>query len=372
EVAETVIKLCVSGTDGSAKVLVTDLDNVLWAGLAAEDGPDGIKCSSEGIGFRHFVYQSFLARLKANGVLLAAVSRNDLEVARAPITTGKTLLSENDFIEILASYDAKSAHIRRLTESLNLGMDAFVFVDDNPIELAEVGSALPAITCRQFPSQDDKLAQFLNDLNALFARSTISEEDRQRTEMYRRRQTVAAQTSLGKEGTDLTDFLANLQMELVIQDRSSGDRERAVQLINKTNQFNLNGRRVTDDEVSRILSAGGKLYTAKLTDRTGSHGEILVCLVDEHNKILSFVLSCRVFQRRVEHAFTCWIVRRLGNNLAFTYRATERNTPIRDFLKDPAFKIQGEEGRLDGDSFQRDHGKTLELFRLQEVGFERT
>lgn len=370
EVAQAVVNSSQKLAEGSCKVLITDLDNVLWAGLAAEDGAEGIQCNSEGVGFRHFLYQGLLAKLKASGVILAAVSRNDLDVARAPIVAGKTLLVESDFVEILASYEPKSVHIHRLAESLNLGLDAFVFVDDNPIELAEVGAVLSQVKCLQFPAHDDQLAQFLQELAVLFTRRTISNEDRQRTEMYRRRLEVNKLSSVTGEGADLTDFLAKLRMELTIFDRSVGDRERAIQLINKTNQFNLNGRRITDDEVSGVLALGGRLYTARLDDRTGSHGEILACLIDERRSVISFVLSCRVFQRQVEYAFICWLVRRFGNEVKLAYAATERNTPMREFLKDTAFALNDEGAFLDGIRFLENHAAQLDLFMLKEVGFD--
>lgn len=370
EVAQVIVNSSLKLAEGSCKVLITDLDNVLWAGLAAEDGIEGIRCSAEGVGFRHFLYQGLLAKLKASGVILAAVSRNDLDVARAPIVAGKTLFSENDFVEILASYEPKSVHIRHLAESLNLGLDAFVFVDDNPVELAEVGTALSQVKCLQFPVRDDQLAQFLRELAVLFARQTISNEDRQRTEMYRRRLEVSTLSPVAGEGADLTDFLAKLRMELTIFDRSAGDRERAVQLINKTNQFNLNGRRMTDDEVTGILASGGRLYTAKLDDRTGSHGEILVCLIDEKRQIVSFVLSCRVFQRQVEYAFICWLVRRFGNEIKLAYAATERNTPVREFFRDTALALNEEGIFLDGIRFLENHAARLDLFIVKEVGVD--
>jgi FkbH-like protein len=371
EVAEAVVNLSQKFTEGSFKVLITDLDNVMWAGLAAEDGVEGVQCSQEGIGFRHFLYQGLLAKLQSSGVILAAVSRNDLDIARAPIMAGKTLLGESDFVEIIASYEPKSIHIRRLAESLNLGLDAFVFVDDNPIELAEVGAVLSEVKCMQFPTHDDHLAQFLKELASLFARRAISNEDRERTKMYRRRLETGKLLSVKGEGGDLTDFLAKLQMELTIFDRSVGDHERAIQLINKTNQFNLNGNRITDDEVAAVLASGGQLYTAKLDDRTGSHGEILSCLIDDKGVIVSFVLSCRVFQRQVENAFICWLVRRLGSQIIkLAYLATPRNTPIREFLKDASFSINDEGATLDCFQFINNHKAKLELFALKEVGFD--
>lgn len=355
---------------GAAKVLITDLDNVMWSGLAAEDGPNGVKCNSEGKGFKHFIYQSFLASLKSNGILLAAVSRNDLDVASAPIKEGYTSLNYSDFIEILASYEPKSVHIKRLAQRLNLGIDSFVFIDDNPIELAEVGAALPTVKCVQFPTADDQLVPFMQELALCFERGEISNEDKQRTEMYRRVLETKPAADIQDEGGDLKEFLLDLKMELLIHDRSIGDRERAIQLINKTNQFNLNGRQFSDEEIDGILASGGKLYTVKLDDRTGTHGEILVCLIDKGQTILSLVLSCRIFQRQVEYAFTIWLIKRHGDILRLQHESTEKNTPLREFLKSNGFTVNGNEVILNGNEFIEHYPTAIELFNIKEVGFD--
>jgi len=370
-VAEIIVMKCIEKSRYSAKVLVTDLDNVLWSGLIAEDGIDGIQCSEEGTGFRHFIYQSFLAKLKANGVLIAAVSRNDINVACSPIKAGKTLLSESDFIEILASYEPKSVHIRRLSETYNLGLDAFVFVDDNPIELAEVNIALPQVKCLQFPEHDDQYADFLNELSLLFNRCVVSDEDKNRTEMYRlRRDAVNERSFIEKEGGDLTEYLASLRMELTIYDCSKYNRERAIQLINKTNQFNLNGRRVANEDISDVLAAGGKLYTVKLEDRSGSHGEILACLINNNGVVLSLVLSCRVFQRNIEHIFLCWLIRTYRTAIKLSYEATDKNIPVTNFLMHSAFFVKNDMCFIDTYKYLADHEYFFNIFNLKEIDFD--
>ncbi|MGH7657241.1 MAG: HAD-IIIC family phosphatase, partial [Gemmatimonadales bacterium] len=333
-VAEALMAALLDEEGPGAKVLVTDLDNVMWSGVIAEDGLEGIAFGAEGAGYRHFVYQTMLAQLKEQGVLLAAVSRNDPEVALAPLGDGRMRLGEEDFVAVVASYHAKSAQIRELANRLNLGLDAFVFVDDNPVELAEVGAELPEVHALEFPGRDDGLPALMEGLARLFARRTLTPEDRERTEMYRSR--LAGMVPSDVEGADLTEFLRDLGMRLTIHDRSTGSRTRAVQLINKTNQFNLNGRRVTDEQVGEMLAAGGRLYTASLEDRHGQHGEILACLVSADGVVESFVMSCRVFQRRVEHAFTVWLAYRPSPPVRFVYARTERNGPLRSFLEDDA------------------------------------
>ncbi len=320
-----------------AKVLVTDLDNTLWSGVVADEGPGGVACGPDGIGYRHFIYQTFLARLRREGVLLAAVTRNDPEVALAALRTPGMTLGESDFIAVLASYGPKSAQVAALSTTLNIGLQAFVFVDDNPVELDEVRRQVPEVACLAFPGHDDSLPEFLASLTAHFHRTEVTAEDAARTELYRRR--LAGMVPVAASESDRTGFLRDLAMTLTLHDRSVGDRSRALQLINKTNQFNLNGRRITDDDVAGTVACGGRLYTASLDDRTGSHGEILACLLDRERVVRSLVMSCRVFQRRVEHAFVAWLASLPDAPVALDFRRTERNTPLVQFLTDIAAPV---------------------------------
>ena len=362
-VGRAVVELASAPKLEPAKLLISDLDNTLWNGVIAEDGVEGISWRAEGAGYRHFVYQTFLRRLKGEGVLLAAVSRNSPEVALAPLASGRMTLSESDFVSVVASYHPKSAQIKELARQLNLGLNAVVFVDDNPVELQEVAQVLPEVQCVAFPKHDDGLPAVLYDLNRRFGRRELTAEDRNRTELYRRR--LEGMVPQAAEGADLHAFLRDLRMRLILHDRSTGDRARAVQLINKTNQFNLNGKRVTDEEVGAALASGGRLFTATLEDKTGSHGEILAALVTGEGRMTSFVLSCRVFQRRVEHAFSAWLAEQSEAPVSMEYAPTERNEPFQLFLRDPAFgaAVAGPV-TWDADRYLREHSDDLALFEL--------
>jgi FkbH-like protein len=235
------------------------------------------------------------------------------------------------------------------------------------IEIEEVSTALPDVRTLVFPTNDDSLPALLADLSSLFRRSVVTAEDSDRTAMYRRR--LETMVPVDVAGADVTAFLRGLQMSLAIHDRSHGDRARAVQLINKTNQFNINGRRVDDHEVGAILADGGRLYTCTLSDRTGSHGEILSCLIDGNGTIRSLVMSCRVFQRRVEYAFFAWLA---GQGIApksLEFARTPRNEPATRFLEDSAVST-GDDGlkTIDWDQFTRANARDLELFALTAPG----
>ena len=366
ELGVSIVSTLMESLPAPRKVLVTDLDGVMWRGVIGEDGPDGVTAAPEGSGYPHFLYQSLLKRLRAHGTLLAAVSRNDEDLARRPFVSGAMTMREDDFVSILASYHHKSAQIASIAEALNLPLDAVVFVDDNPVELAEVSARAPGVTTLRFPETAEEIARFLHELAGLFGKRERTEEDAQRTAMYRT--LLSNPVPTGADPGAVEGFLRELGMRLEIVDRSNGDRERAVQLINKTNQFNLNGQRLSDAEVVAILDRGGRLFTALLHDRHGTHGKILACLLGPDESIAALVMSCRVLQRRVEYAFLAWLADSVlqADMIRLEHRVTERNTPMQYFLRDAGF-LAGSDGvsTLSRRAYLDAFGSARSLFTLE-------
>jgi len=342
------------------KVVATDADNTLWAGIVGEDGVDGVSAEPAGLGYRHFVYQTLLLRLKAAGIVLVIISRNDSDAVRAALGNGRMQVTAEDFVSIHAGYGLKSESLRAVAAELGLGLDSVVFVDDNPVEVAEVAAILPQTTCLSFPRSEDELPAFAKRLAELFDRSTVTGEDRERTVLYRRRLASLPH----RDGTGVRQFLAGLEMRLIIRDRSAGDHQRPLQLINKTNQFNINGERLTDKELDDILSQGGRLYSVQLDDRTGSHGEILACLIEPDGRVRSLVMSCRVLERRVEFAFVAWLANAMCQPLLFAVKPTEQNEPARHFFEDPAFLAGSPDWQMSSGAFLAAHADDLALFSI--------
>jgi FkbH-like protein len=362
EVAERIIQAALGARPEPKKVLITDLDNTLWNGVIGEDGVDGIAYAPEGRGYPFFVYQSLLRKLRQEGVVLAAVSKNDTDLALAPFKRGQMILRESDFVAIIASYNSKSAQIGQLARELNLGLDSFVFVDDNPIELEEVGRTLPQVECVLFESKPAALPDLLERLVTLFGKANLTEEDAKRTQMYRTR--LQSATPSTAQGADLTEFLTSLEMSLTLHERVFGDHTRCLQLINKTNQFNFNGRRISEAELEATLKAGGHLIGATLDDRNGTHGEVIACLIDAHGTVESFVMSCRVFQRRAEFAFIAWLAAQPYAPQQYRYVPTERNEPVRMFLEQ--LRQSTSEGLIafEGSRMATECAADLALFRV--------
>jgi FkbH-like protein len=329
-IADSIISNIFGEIKSLKKVIVTDLDFTFWYGVLGEVGYDGIEYSSSGSGYIHFIYQTFLKKLKDSGVIICICSKNDADLVELAFRENTFIISYDEFVSIQASYRSKSSQIKGLSASLNIGLDDFVFIDDNPTEIEEVKTALPAIQCIQFPKDVRQFPNMIDELHSVFQISNITDEDVNRTDLYKRMK-ISNVESADKD-TDINEFLKSLNMELEIATRTSSDNDRAVQLINKTNQFNSNGVRRLNDECDDLLDNGGRLITGSLRDKNGNHGEVLAILIDQNNEVLSFVMSCRVFQRQAEIVFIYAILESGIEFLSIDYKKTERNEPFRLFL----------------------------------------
>jgi|GEM_PF-1926149 len=312
------------------KVLITDLDNTVWSGVVGEDGVDGVFCSPEGRGIAHYWYQLALKQLHSRGVLLVAVSRNDIDLARAPFEQAKFPLTLDSFHSIRAGYGKKSNQIELLSNELSLPVESFVFVDDNPVEIAEVKSEVPEIMCLRFPDNVEEFPAWLNRMLAFFRSDEITIEDLQRDKLYKIRALANVEKA---ESKSLESYLSSLNMTLHINVKVLENRSRAIQLINKTNQFNLNGIRFSDSEVDDVIACGGSLISVRLVDKFGDHGDIMACLIDVQGNVISWVMSCRVLQRDIENTFLRWLFYESNISVqSLNYQETLRNLPVFNFL----------------------------------------
>ena len=350
-------------TNSLKKVIVTDLDFTFWHGVLGEVGYDGIEYSSSGPGYIHFIYQTFLKKLKDSGVIVCICSKNDMDLVESAFKENNFIISYDEFVSIQASYSSKSSQIKALSESLNIGLVDFVFIDDNPTEIEEVKTALPAIQCIQFPKDVGKFTDMIEELHSVFQISNITDEDVNRTNLYKRMK-ISSVESTGKD-TDINDFLKSLRMELEISIRTSIDNDRALQLINKTNQFNSNGVRRLDKECEDLLENGGRLISGTLIDKNGNHGEVLVILINQSNEVLSYVMSCRVFQRQAEIVFLNAILESGIESLSIDYKETERNEPFRLFLSKFFAKVENGKYTFTSKSITNRYPDAKQLFQIK-------
>lgn len=318
------------------KGLITDLDDTLWRGLLGEVGTAGVEWGLEHGAHVHTMYQQMLANLAERGVLLAVASKNEPSLVAEALGREDLVLSSGRVYPVHASWGPKSDAVRAVLETWNVGADSVVFVDDSPLELAEVAAAHPGVVCLRFrvDAPADVLA-LLERLAELFGREGMGEEDRIRADSIRN--AGAVREALGSGAADPDAFLASLrgEIEVVLGDDASDDR--AFELVNKTNQFNLNGRRYTAAEWRSALERPGAFVaTASYHDKFGPLGKIAVAMgVVAGDEVLldAWVLSCRAFARRIEFGMLRALLDTSGADaVVLDLERTPRNGPVAEFL----------------------------------------
>lgn len=322
----------------SAKCVVVDLDNTLWGGVLGDDGVEGIKISQDYPGNVFRDIQMCLKRLLARGILLAIASKNDEKTALHAIDSHPDMvLRAADFAAHFINWDPKPTNLRRIAEVLNIGLDALVFIDDNPVERAHVRAELPVV---EVPEMPPDMTQWLSLLETIerFDRPRLTAEDRDRAHMYT---ADRSRRQLQQSAQSVEDFLHSLGMiaEVGLCDETTLDRIH--QLIEKTNQFNLTSRRYTRDEV-RELARGPHSAVAwlRLRDSFGDMGLVAVGVIRELESVVweidTLVMSCRVMGRHVEDAFLAYLAElaqeRGAKTLRGVYIPTAKNEPVRGFF----------------------------------------
>jgi FkbH-like protein len=318
------------------KGLITDLDDTLWAGILGEVGVEGISWDMAGNAHMHGVYQQFLASLASSGVLLAAASKNDPALGEQALGRSDLLLSRENLFPQEIHWGPKSDSVRRILETWNVAPGDVVFIDDSPMEVAEVQAAFPQMECVVFPRGDDQsIWDLLKRLRDCFGKSIVSPEDEIRLQSIRAGHTL--KSSLQKSGLVADDFLRSLEATITFHLGPNVHDHRAFELINKTNQFNLNGRRLSESEwLASLRDPGAFLLSASYQDKYGPLGKIAVVMGKIDGRKLcvhSWVMSCRAFSRRIEHQCLKYLFEKLDvDEIVFDYKPTTSNGPLRDFF----------------------------------------
>ncbi|MGC2331984.1 MAG: HAD-IIIC family phosphatase [Candidatus Acidiferrales bacterium] len=332
------------------KGLITDLDDTLWSGILGEVGTDNIFWDLEHRSQAHGLYQRLLYALSEAGVLIAAASKNDPQLVDRALERQDLVLPATALFPVEAHWGPKSESVGRILRAWNVGADSVVFLDDSPMELAEVKAAHPGVECILFPKDDPQaLVGLFYRLRDLFGKSVLSEEDRIRQESIRRNH--ENKEEIEGHGRNLGDFLAQAEAEVTLNFSKKPADPRALELVNKTNQFNLNGKRFTEAEWQTYLTRPDTfLLVAAYKDKYGPLGKIAVLAGRKlENAILVdvWVMSCRAFSRRIEHRCVEELLKRYdADAIEFDFLATPKNGPIREFLEriteaepEPKFRI---------------------------------
>lgn len=322
------------------KALVLDLDNTLWGGIVGDDGPENLEIGQEtSMGQVYQEFQAYVKDHKELGVLLNINSKNDEENAIAGLNHPDGVLKPEDFIVIKANWETKSRNISEIASLLNIGLDALVFVDDNPRERDIIRQQVPEVAVPEMTEREklapDRFIKIL-DKNGYFEVVSLSEDDKKRNDMYKAN---ALRKSQEESFGDYREFLKSLEMKGTIEEFDPVHYSRIAQLTNKSNQFNLTTRRYTQAEIEQIAKDDGyiTLY-GRLLDKFGDNGVVSLVIGKIEGQLLHvdlWLMSCRVLKRDMEFAMMDQLVaecRKRGiNTIKGYYYKTAKNAMVRDF-----------------------------------------
>jgi FkbH-like protein len=326
----------------SRKVLVLDLDNTLWGGVIGDDGVDKILIGRETpVAEAYTAFQEYCLQLRDRGILLAVCSKNNEDIAKSGFAHPDSVLKLEHFSAFKANWEPKHENILAIAQELNLGVESFVFVDDNPAERAIVEAQIPDIAV---PAVGNEVAKYPSILDAgrYFELVTLGNEDIARAQLYADN---SQRAKLEQKFANYGEYLDSLAMMAEIDIFKPTYMERIAQLTNKTNQFNLTTRRYTLAEIEAAVADGNHIgIYGKLTDRFGDNGLISIVLgrLDETDLHLElWLMSCRVLKRDMEVAMLDGLVERTRQRgvkrLVGYYHPTAKNGMVADHYEKLGF-----------------------------------
>ena len=351
EIARQVLKIYAAGAGKMKKCVVVDLDNTLWGGVIGDDGIEGIQIGELGTGHAFTDLQCWLKELKNRGVLLAVCSKNNEEMARLPFEQHpEMVLRLEDFAMFVANWEDKAANIRTIRDTLNIGLDSMVFLDDNPFERNLVRTLLPEVLVPELPEDPALYLKYLKEEN-IFETASYSEEDRDRTRKY---QEEARREELKGQAASFEEYLQELGMTAEAKPFEKFYYARIAQLTQRSNQFNLRTVRYSEEEICKI--AEDKRYIPlyfTLKDKLGDYGLIGVVILERENKEQAFIntwlMSCRVLKRGMEEFMIDKVIemaRREGIcRVIGEYLPTAKNKMVEDLYVRMGFQ-QLEDGKF--------------------------
>ncbi len=332
------------------KVIVLDCDQTLWKGVCGEDGVMGIELDPP----RKALHDFMVAQYDAGMLICLCSKNNEEDVVEVFERRLEMPLRRDHIISWRVNWNAKSENLKSLALELNLGLDSFIFIDDNPVECAEVQANCPEVLTLQLPQNPDEIPRFLQHIWA-FDRLKITAEDQQRTFLYKQN---LQRDRLRQQALTLEDFLVGLGLEIEISPLAPLHLARVAQLTQRTNQFNLTTIRRSEQEIQQLCFSGKlECLVVEVRDRFGDYGLVGVILFatgGDTIRVDTFLLSCRVLGRGVEHrmlARLAEIAQSRGQNwVDVPYVPTEKNQPALNFLNQVGIAFKQPLG--EGYSFQ--------------------
>jgi len=325
------------------KCIVLDLDNTLWGGVIGEDGFNNIKLGDNPIGRSFVEFQKRLLALNQRGIILAINSKNNFDDAMKVINEHPNMiLREDNFGCIKINWNDKVTNLHEISSELNIGLDSFVFFDDDPINREFVKSQLNQVLVVDLPSDSAKFAHILTEMN-VFESLKITEEDKKRKDMYLgQRKRVEFENKIG----DFNEFLKQMDIQVLIKKADGFSIPRISQLTLKTNQFNLTTKRYQEDQISSFSDDKNRIVEcAQVSDKFGDNGITGVYIVEKKNDewiIDTFLLSCRIIGRGVEDIMLSQLIERARKEnikkIKGKFIPTKKNKPAENFYEEFGFK----------------------------------
>lgn len=330
----------------SKKVIVLDADNTLWGGVVGDVGPNGIELGNDFPGNAYVAFQKRVLDLYNRGIILAIASKNEPGSVEEILKNHPNMvLRPEHFATTQINWNPKPDNLRQIAEDLNLGLDSFVFIDDSPVECEMMRTALPQVMTIPLPKDPAAYAGVIESLDC-FDQWIISAEDRKRGELYK---AEAGRREFQRQTVDLPTFYRQLEMKMTLFVDCSSHVARASQMTHRTNQFNMNTIRCSEDDIHRFMAADDhEIITLALQDRFGDNGIVGLAVVRRREQIWTlhmFLMSCRVLGRTVEQTFIRWIANRAqdagAKQLTAEFAPTSKNKPFAGFYQDCGFNLVG-------------------------------
>lgn len=326
------------------KNLVLDLDNTLWGGVIGDDGLEKIKIGEDGGSGESFLgFQKELKRLKDSGIVLTVASKNEESNALMGLSHEESALKPDDFGVMKANWDPKDQNIDEIAREINLGLDSFVFLDDNPAERALVSGSLPKVSVPDIGNDPNNYFKYIDE-NGFFERVSLAQEDTDRSKYYNEnKQRDDAKSKFQSQDA----FLESLQMQGKISLFDDTHIERITQLINKTNQFNLTTKRYSLAEVEKIKDDSKFIaFYGRLEDKFGDNGLISILIAKKDVDTMhidTWLMSCRVLKRGMEFAMFNALLEEAKklkiNKIVGRFVPTEKNMMVKNLYSDLGFNI---------------------------------
>ena len=314
------------------KVIALDCDNTLWGGACGEDGPTAVQIDST-----RKALQEFVLRQHDAGIVLCLCSKNNEEDVQAVFDAHPGMLVQRDhFLASRINWRPKSENLRSLAKELNLGLDAFILIDDDPVECGEVRANCADVLAIQLPRDPECIPQFLDHL-WVFDHGKVTTEDKRRTELYREH---FQRDSVRQRSLTFGEFLAELQLQIDISPPTAHSLERVADLTYRTNQFNVSTIRRSESELRHLQQEGKEILIVHVRDRFGDYGLVGVIIYQVLSRSVivdTFLLSCRAMGRGVEHQMLARLgtiaIEKDADSVELRFMPTSKNKPAANFLE---------------------------------------